>query len=78
MTAHDKLTGALVALAADGDRTPCAWPETLHWWTSDAAAERAEAALHCDGCAVLDACHDAAEENHELFVWGGRDRGVKP
>lgn len=79
MTASDRLTAQLSALLDADDRPPCCWPDVAPWWLSDAHADRARAAEHCHGCAILDACRDAADENGERFgVWAGRDRTPKP
>lgn len=78
MSAREALDRALLDLAADGRRPRCGEPATHHLWTSEKADERARAAALCVGCPVLRQCAHAAEEEHELFVWGGVDRGVRP
>lgn len=79
MTAREDLTAALVALLDDDDRPPCCWPDVGPWWISEDRTDRARAAEHCHGCAILDRCHAAAEETDERFgVWAGRDRTPKP
>lgn len=79
MTAHEDLADALAELLDSGDRPPCSWPDTTSWWLSDNAADRARAALHCDGCELLDLCHEAAESTRERWgVWAGRDRTPPP
>ena len=69
MTAHEDLSAALVALLDDDDRPPCCWPDVGPWWISEDRADRARAAEHCHGCAILDACHAAAEETDETWSW---------
>jgi hypothetical protein len=72
--ATDRLTAALVVLAAKGRRPRCGDPITRDMWMSDFEAERARAAQWCTGCPVLAECRAAAEANAERFaVWGGRD-----
>lgn len=78
MTARDTLDRALLDLAADGRRPRCGEPADHLFWTSEKADERARAAALCDACPVLQECALAAEEEHELFVWGGVDHGTRP
>lgn len=78
MTARDELDRALLDLAVEGRRTRCAEPADHSWWTSEDADERARAARLCTGCEVLQECALAAEEEAELFVWAGLDRGTRP
>ena len=70
----DRLTQALVALAAQGGRPRCGDPETAVLWTSDDQHDRTLAAAGCTGCPVLDECL-AAGEGEVHGVWGGVDRG---
>lgn len=78
MTARDVLDRALLDLAAEGRRPRCGELADHLWWTSEKADERARAAALCVGCPVLQQCAQAAEEEHELFVWAGVDRGARP
>ena len=78
MSARDQLDRALLDLAADGRRPRCGEPASHHLWTSEKADERARAAALCAGCPVLQPCAHAAEQEHELFVWAGVDRGARP
>jgi hypothetical protein len=74
----DRLTRALIDLAAAGLRPHCSDPETHHLWTSEHRGERAEAALLCLGCPALDPCGTAAEARHERWgVWAGVDRSPR-
>jgi hypothetical protein len=52
----DRLTTALVELAARGLRTHCSDPESSELWLSDDQAERAQAARLCIGCPVIIEC----------------------
>ena len=73
-----RLADALAALLDAHDRPPCCWPDVSAWWLSESAEDRARAAEHCGGCAILADCHEAAEANKEAFgVWAGVDR-TKP
>lgn len=75
MTAQERLTSALVHLAADGGRPPCGDFGGHALWTSDDSADRALAARWCQSCPLIRECHDAAEERGERYhVWGGVDR----
>lgn len=74
-TALDALTGALVALAAEGERPPCGDGGLGYLWTSELADERAHAVHACRGCPILTVCGAAADEHDEHHgVWGGIDR----
>jgi Transcription factor WhiB len=77
--ASDRLTQALIAMAAEGLRPNCSDPGS-HWmWLSEHPQERQLAALMCGGCQVLTECGDAAEANGERFgTWAGRDRTRAP
>jgi hypothetical protein len=78
VTATEQLTLVLLELADRGRRTPCQGRHRDRW-TSDDAEEREWAASVCStlGCAVLEACGAAADEQDERYgVWGGRDRTV--
>jgi hypothetical protein len=63
--ASDRLTIALLTIAAKGQRAHCSDVETHHYWTSEHPAERARAALACRGCPVGRECGEAAEANDE-------------
>jgi hypothetical protein len=77
--ASDALTIALLGLAEQGLRTHCSDPASHHMWLSEHDAERALAALMCNGCCVLAECGDAADANGERFgAWSGRDYTRKP
>jgi len=79
MTAAEQLTRAMVDLATQGRRPRCAEPGGHELWTSDDAADRAQAATWCIGCAVLVECAAAADEHGARFgVFGGVDRTVVP
>lgn len=78
MSARDRLDRALLDLAADGRRPRCGEPASHHLWTSEDRAERARAARLCSACPILRQCGLAAEEEQELFVWGGVDHGTRP
>ncbi|QOK24145.1 WhiB family transcriptional regulator [Janibacter indicus] len=78
MSARDALDRALLDLAADGRRPRCGEPADHLLWTSEDTDERARAAALCVGCPVLQECALAAEEEAELFVWAGVDRGARP
>lgn len=68
------LNRRLLELAQRGERLRCSDPITNVMWTSESAADRATAALWCNGCDVLDLCAAVAvEEDHRWGVWGGRD-----
>jgi hypothetical protein len=74
-TAAERLTQALINLAATGLRTHCSDPTLSQLWTSDHEGERAEAARLCIGCPVIIECGAAADARDERFsVWAGRDR----
>lgn len=75
-TAQERLTLALVHLAADGGRPPCGDYNGHELWTSDDQHDREIAAARCSACPLIRACHDAAEEADERHhVWAGVDRG---
>lgn len=77
-TPQEQLNKALLAMLAAGGRPPCRLPGALDRWTSDSAAIRAEAAVECHGCSILDECAAAADANQERWhVWAGVDRGVR-
>lgn len=74
-TARERLTLALVQLAATGGRPPCGEYGGHVLWTSEDADDRAVAVQRCQDCPVLAECHQAAEEADERWhVWGGLDR----
>lgn len=73
--AQEKLTLALVRLAAEGCRPPCGDYNGHELWTSDSPEDRALAVERCQGCPLIRECHQAAEERGERWhVWGGFDR----
>jgi hypothetical protein len=77
--ASDRLTRALLELAASGLRTHCSDVEKHSDWISESDGERALAALWCRGCPALPPCLDAAQANRERWgVWGGRDFSQRP
>lgn len=80
MTDAGPLPLALRAALEAGQRPPCCHPAYGPAWTSEKASERAEAAVACAPCPILDTCRDAAERGREVFgVWAGIDRSpVKP
>jgi hypothetical protein len=70
----ERLTRALVDLAAAGLRTHCRDPETHHYWVSDHPGERLQATRLCHGCPVISECRHAADARDERWhVWGGKD-----
>jgi Transcription factor WhiB len=72
--ASDKLTIALLTIAAQGLRAHCSDPETHRYWLSDYPEERAIAMRACHGCPVFVECGDAARANREQHgVWAGKD-----
>ena len=60
--ATDRLTGALLAIAARGERTHCNNPAIHYLWLSEHDNERAEPSLSRDHCPVLTVCRDTAEQ----------------
>jgi hypothetical protein len=71
--AGDRLTGALINLAAAGQRTHCSEAGSSAMWLSEDEAERAHAVLFGRGCPVLTECREVGE--HQSFgVFGGKDR----
>ena len=66
--ATDRLTRALLDLAARGERTHCSDPSSHHLWLSEHDNERAGAVMLCDQCPVLTVCRDTAEQRDER--WG--------
>jgi len=74
--ASDRLTTALVKMATEGRRPPCAGSGSDSWLSND-WREREAAAVACGGCPVLDACDAAAEENGEVLRGLGRARPRK-
>lgn len=72
--ATDRLTSALIALAARGERPRCSDPVDHARWTSDDQHDRKVAAAWCNGCPILLECRTAADARQERWhVWGGRD-----
>lgn len=75
MTAAENLTGALLAMAADGERPPCGDGETSAYWTSEDRTQLTQAAAWCAGCPVLRECGAAADEiKATAGVWAGVER----
>jgi hypothetical protein len=62
---EQRLTQALIAAAAGGERTPCSQPEIRNYWTSEHQKERALACPWCKPCPVISECRDAAEARRE-------------
>ncbi len=58
--------------------TPCQEPKLPRGlWTSEKAADRAEAAGYCPFCPVVGACLAAAIDLEATFgVWAGHDMGT--
>ena len=88
MTDHDVdlvlMAARLGAALEAGERPPCCWPDLGPLWLSEDREERAEAALHCDGCVIWSACRDAGESagrtggRASFGVWAGHDYGNGP
>jgi hypothetical protein len=77
--ATKRLVRALVDLAARGLRTHCSDAGTSELWLSEHEGERAEAAILCIGCPVIQPCGEAAQANDERWgVWAGVDRTRRP
>jgi hypothetical protein len=77
--AGERLTKALLDLAARGDRHHCADEEVFHLWLSDHQHERALVVKLCGGCPVQRNAGGAAVARDERFgVWGGIDRTRHP
>src|SRR5687768_4347347 len=75
--ACERLTRALVNIAARGLRTHCSQPEIHSWWLSDSQQEREVAARLCRGCPVLEPCREVGQ--YQRFgVWGSVDRTPRP
>jgi Transcription factor WhiB len=73
--AADRLTKALIDIAAQGLRHHCADPERGHLWLSEHEPERALAVRLCAGCPVELECWAASVARDERFgVWSGIDR----
>jgi hypothetical protein len=58
----DKLT-PLIDAAARGQRPRCGDAETSYMWLSEDPAERAQAALMCSGCPILQPCTEVVGIN---------------
>ena len=77
--AGERLTQALINLAARGQQTPCQDPKLGHLWLSDYEQERDVARTLCGGCPASLQCWDAARARDERFgVWGGVDMTRHP
>jgi hypothetical protein len=75
--ANEKLTRALITLAARGGRPRCGDFETAWMWLDDDPHIRAQAALQCRGCPLLQPCDEVGQ--HQRFgVWSGIDRTRSP
>ncbi len=69
------LAEGLKTLAENGDLTPC--QRDPDPFTSDDPDDRAEAALACHMCRLIDLWHEHAETTGERWhVWGGTDRTI--
>ena len=80
MTANERLSQALTALADSDQLTPCQGRRSERW-TSDDYDELEWAAFHCTsmGCPLLDLCGAAADElKAKHFTWGGTVRSPRP
>lgn len=84
MNALEDLARVLAAALEAGEHPPCCYPDTGALWLSESREERDEAAAHCDGCTIFDACRAAGESagltgGHATFgVWAGGDRTRQP
>lgn len=76
MNAEATFSGRVLAAVFEGRTIPCGrWGEHP-WWTSDAAEDRARAALLCGECpaGVPDACRALADDTKATCsVWAGHD-----
>jgi Transcription factor WhiB len=76
--ASERLTKALIDLAAQGLRTHCSDPESSHLWLSEDRDERARAGRLCAGCPVTMECWAASVARDERWgVWAGIDRSPR-
>ena len=70
--ATDRLTRALLDMAARGERANCSDPITDDLWLSESDSERAVAVQLCRHCPVETVCRETAELRDERWgVWGG-------
>ena len=77
--ASERLTRALINLAAAGLRTHCSDPGTSELWLSDHPVEGTQAARLCLGCPIIVECRAAADARDERWhVWGGKDYTRRP
>jgi hypothetical protein len=77
--ASGKLTMALLAAAARGDKIPCGDYSIAYLFTSESEQERKLAAHACQSCPVTAECLQAALANDERHgVWGGHDFTRQP
>ena len=67
----DKLTSALIDLAARGVRPRCGDYETSHLWLSEDQQEREQAARLCRGCEVIIECGEVGKASKLRCVWRG-------
>lgn len=75
--ADERLTLALLDLAAEGRRPPCGEPGAAELFLSEDHEMRSSVTGRCRGCPIFTACELAAAEGREVFgVWAGRDRGT--
>lgn len=82
----EDLARVLAASLEADERPPCCYPDKAPLWLSEDREERTEAAAHCDGCVIWDACLDAGESagltggRATFGVWAGWDasKGKRP
>jgi hypothetical protein len=75
MTATQQLNRRLLT----GDRPRCSDPIDHQLWTSEHQQDRDLAAKWCQGCQLLELCHDAAVEREETWgIWGSKDFSIRP
>lgn len=70
VTALLDLYDAVTQLARDGQHVPCRGDQRF---VADDRATRAEAALDCRDCPVVDLCREAGRAQ-TAGIWGGADR----
>jgi hypothetical protein len=72
--ASDRLTRALLDMAARGERSHCSDSASHHLWLSESPTDRRLAVTLCRHCPVEAECLAAATANQERFgVFGGKD-----
>jgi hypothetical protein len=62
------LSGALLSMAEQDTRPPCA--DGSNAWTDDSAAVRAKVAPHCDACEIRHRCHVMADTARPRITFG--------